>query len=69
MKLETHECKTMNPPSPYPDDWAPSADPHFGSDEAMLAWCAEVGITPVKDAEGEWDWHAAWAEFRARDKP
>ena len=44
----------------------PSADPHFGSDEDMLAWCKAEGITPVKDAEGAWDWQAAWAESLKR---
>jgi hypothetical protein len=41
-------------------------DPHFGSDEEMLAWCRSEGITPVKDEDGEWDWFAAWDEYMSR---
>ena len=48
-------------------------DPHFGTDEKMLAWCKSENITPRKDSKGEWDWHAAWAEYSKRldgdDKP
>ena len=38
-------------------------DPHFGTDEQMLAWCKEEGLTPVKDEEGQWDWHTVYAEW------
>ena len=41
-------------------------DPHFGTDEEMLAWCERENITPVKDADGDWDWHAAWNEYSIR---
>ena len=43
-------------------------DPHFGTDEQMLAWCQSVGITPVKDEDGVWDWLAAWSEYMAREE-
>ena len=42
------------------------ADPHFGTDEQMLAWCAREKITPVKDQQGNWDWREAWAVYEAR---
>jgi hypothetical protein len=38
----------------------------FGSTEEMLAWCEREKITPVKDANGKWDWHRAWDEYSAR---
>ena len=55
----------MNPePSPPPPPG--TADPHFGSDEQMLAWCAREGIVPVKDKDGAWDWQAAWQQYQAK---
>ena len=42
------------------------ADPHFGTDEQMLAWCDREKIQPVKDEDGHWDWHAAWEEYLNR---
>lgn len=44
----------------------PLPDPHFGSEEVMLAWCEAEGLTPVKDEDGEWDWHAVWEIYEAR---
>lgn len=44
----------------------PDADPHFGTDEEMLQWCQQVGITPIKDEDGNYDWHAAWEEYQQR---
>jgi hypothetical protein len=44
----------------------PEPDPHFGTDEQMLAWCEREGITPQKDAAGQWDWHATWTEWKSR---
>jgi hypothetical protein len=35
-------------------------DPHFGTDEQMLAWCEDEKLEPVKDEDGQWDWHAVW---------
>ena len=42
------------------------SDPHFGTDEQMLAWCESEKITPKKDSRGAWDWLAAWEEYMAR---
>ncbi|MEO5915591.1 MAG: hypothetical protein ABIS50_15260 [Luteolibacter sp.] len=42
------------------------ADPHFGTDEQMLAWCEKEGITPTKDSRGAWDWQAAWDGYMSR---
>jgi hypothetical protein len=36
-----------------PDNAFP--DPHFGTDEEMLACCERGGITPMKDEDGAWD--------------
>lgn len=47
----------------------PDPDPHFGTDEQMLAWCEQEGITPRKDASGAWDWFAAWEEWQDRTSP
>ena len=47
----------------------PDHDMHFGPDEDMLAWCKAENITPTKDADGHWDWHAAWAVYTARPDP
>ena len=30
--------------------------PKFESDQQMLAWCKEQGVTPFKDDAGNWDW-------------
>jgi len=49
--------KNQNPGTP---------DPHFGSDEQMLAWCQSEGLTPVKDEAGHWDWHAVYAVYMER---
>ncbi len=43
-------------------------DPHFGTDEQMLAWCKEEGLTPVKDEQGQWDWHTVYAEWLEREE-
>jgi len=43
----------------------PLTDLHYGSDEEMLAWCKREGLTPIKDAEGNWDWDKPWGEFLA----
>ena len=45
------------------------ADPHFGSDEQMLAWATREGITPRKDSRGNWDWPTAWEEYLTRPEP
>lgn len=42
------------------------ADPHFGTTEQMLKWCESFGITPTKDEDGFYDWHAAWEEYLQR---
>lgn len=54
---------SSSPPSraPLPGE----ADPHFGNDEEMLAWCAREGVTPLRDKRGEWDWQAAWDAYKA----
>lgn len=65
---EDADFKTMNEPSsplshnPIPGE----ADPHFGTDEEMLAWCVREKITQVKDRQGNWDWMEAWAVYEAR---
>jgi hypothetical protein len=41
-------------------------DPHFGTDKEMLEWCVREGLTPVKDEDGDWDWHAVWEVYQAR---
>lgn len=41
-------------------------DPHFGTEEQMLAWCEREGLTPVKGKRGEWDWPAVWDEYCKR---
>ena len=43
----------------------PDSSPHFGPEEQMLDWCASEGITPVRDEDGAWDWHAAWSTYLA----
>ena len=43
-----------------------AADPHFGSDEVMLAWCKDCCITPQKYKDGTYDWNAAWDEYIQR---
>ncbi len=53
------------PPLPVGECALPP-DPHFGTDEEMLAWCEREMITPVKDSEGNWDWMQAWADHEAR---
>lgn len=45
----------------------PLEDVHYGTDEEMLAWCERENLTPVKDADGNWDWDKPWAEFLARN--
>lgn len=40
-------------------------DPHFGTDDQMLAWCQEQGLEPIKDTEGNWDWHAVYQRSMA----
>lgn len=42
-------------------------DPHFGTDDEMLAWCEREGIVPTKDDNGNWDWDAAWATWLERE--
>ena len=42
-------------------------DPHFGTDEQMLAWAARAGLTIVKDAEGQHDWEAVYTEWSTRE--
>lgn len=44
----------------------PEPDPHFGTDEQMLAWCKAENITPQKTESGNWDWQAAWDEWNSR---
>jgi len=41
-------------------------DPHFGTDEEMLAWCEDEGLQPIRDADGRWDWHAVWEVYANR---
>ncbi len=41
-------------------------DPHFGTDEEMLAWCERKKIEPIKDAQGNWDWMLTWVNHEAR---
>ncbi len=38
-------------------------DPHFGTDEEMLAWCEREGLTPIKDQHGRYDWQAVWDDY------
>lgn len=45
----------------------PLEDVHYGTDEEMLAWCERENLTPVKDADGNWDLDQPWAEFLARN--
>lgn len=52
-----------------PKTYADPPDPHFGTDEQMLAWCERENINPVKDEDGQWDWHAAWEEYLNRPDP
>ena len=42
-------------------------DPHFGTDEVMLSWCERESLTPVKDADGNWDWIAVWVAYMKRN--
>ena len=44
----------------------PIPDPHFGSDEEMLAWCERENLTPVKNERDEWDWIAVWEIYMTR---
>lgn len=58
----------MNEPSP-PSSRAPlpgEARPHRATDEEMLLWCEEEGITPARDAQGGWDWAAALRDYEAK---
>lgn len=50
----------------HPTDQPPPPDPHFGTDEEMLAWAQEENIAPVRDQEGNYDWHAAWETYLQR---
>ena len=47
----------------------PLPDPHFGTDEEMFAWAQRESIQPVRDADGNWDWHAAWDTYLSRLDP
>ena len=44
----------------------PLPDPHFGTDEEMLAWCWRENLTPVKDPRGDWDWQRVWDYYQWR---
>lgn len=43
-------------------------DPHFGTDEQMLAWCEKEGLEPVKDEDGYWDWLTVYEQYMAREE-
>lgn len=56
------ENQSMSSRAPLPGE----ADPHFGTDEQMLAWCERENLTPVKDSRGDWDWQSVWESYLAR---
>ena len=53
-----------SPPSryPLPCEWRP----HRATEEEMLLWCEEEGITPVRDELVGWDWAAALKDYEAK---
>ena len=58
VKHLSNYCKiSMNNPLP------PEPDPHFGTDEQMLAWAKKENLDIVRTEDGHYDWAAVYEQW------